>query len=496
MLTVEMLSSQEGRKKLVQYIESRDNLGRKVESFKQSEIYKDRIGTYVLESLRTQFSEQTVTEMPLVKSVNIAKRCVNNQSVIYSNAPEREWLNVSDDQKDILWSVYHEMNVNKKLGTANKFYKLHKQCLGQVIPKDGKLIMRVLQPHQWDVITDPGDPEKAIAYIVSSFDKTESFQDNLKRSPTGNFSLSEQNNRNYRENLDMQERERQNGKTYLVWTLTENFIMNKKGEVIGEVLPNPINELPFFEISEQKDFEYWIRQASAYGDFTVEFNAALTETRQTVKMQSFAVAIVKAPKEMQFSNLQIGPNYILHLPNDELNGVKTEFEFASPTANIDGAIRFLEVMLSGFLTSEGIDPKTVSMSGETTQFTSGIDRLLSLIDKMQASRDDYDVFQYAETQVFKLVKAWLNALNGNASLDSIYHTSLPSDCDLTVKYKMPEMVQTELDKIELLQKKIEIGLASPITGLMELEDLTRKQAEELYTTIQKDNALEAQILPG
>jgi hypothetical protein len=341
MLSLELLNTQDGRKKVIQYIESKDNLGRKNESFKQAEIYRDRIGNFVLDELRSQFSEQTVSEMPLVKSVNIAKRCVNNQAIIYQSAPERTFVG-AEDQAEILWDVYHEMNLNKKLGSANKAFKLHKQALVQIIPKNGKLISRVLLPHQWDAILSEDDPEEAVGIIVSAYDKTENFQENLQRPPTGRNSIADQNTRNYKENLDMMEQERQRKKTYLVWTKEVNFLMNGVGEVLGEVNPNPIGVLPFVEISEQKDYEYWIRQASAYTDFTVEFNAAMTETRQTVKMQSFAVAIVKAPKEMKFANLQIGPNYILHLPNDEMNGVKTEFEFASPSANIDGSIRFLK----------------------------------------------------------------------------------------------------------------------------------------------------------
>lgn len=489
MLTIENLATQDGRKLVVQHIESKDNLGRKGESFKQSEIYKDRIGNFVLDELRSQFSEQTVTEMPLVKSVNIAKRCVNNQAIIYSDAPERTWLNVTEDQSEILWDVYHDMNLNKKLSVANKYYKLHKQVLLQIIPKDNKLIARVLHPHQWDAILSPSDPEQAEAIIVSAYDKTENFQENLQRPPTGRESIAQQNTRNYQENLDMMEQERQKNKTYVVWTKTDNFIMNGAGEILGEALPNPIGTLPFVEISEQKDYEYWVRQASAYTDFTIEFNAAMTETRQTVKMQSFAVAIVKAPKEMSFKNIQIGPNYILHLPQDETNGVKTEFEFASPSANIDGSIKFLEVMLSGFLSANGIDPKTVSMSGESATFTSGLDRLLSLIDKMQASKEDFDLFQYAETKIFELVKVWLNVLNGTDTIDRKYYVSIPEDAEVAIKFHEPTMVQTEQDKIELWSRKIELGLASEVHALMELENLSREQAEEKLREIRQDSMI-------
>lgn len=483
---LELLNTQQGRKQVIDYIESKDNLGRKNESFKQSEIYNDRIKPYVINELREQFQEQTVIEMPLVKSVNIAKRCVNNQAIIYNEAPERDWSDLTDEQKEVLWSVYHDMKINKKLGVSNKFYKLHTQCLLQILPKDKKLIMRVLHPHQWDAIPSVDDPEIADAIIISAYDKTDSIDISLVGTPTGNRQLAEQNTANYERNAAMREREKQSKKRYVVWTREFNYIMNGSGEIEGEVLENPIGELPFVEISGEKDFEYWVRQASSYTDFTAEFNSALSETRQTVKMQSFAVAIVKAPKEMQFNNLQIGPNYLLHLPLDKNAGVETEFEFASPSANIEGAIKFLEVMLSGFLTSNGIDPKTVSMSGESQTYTSGIDRLLALIDKMQASKEDYDTYQWVESKVFDLIKLWLSVLNGTETLDPKYYVSIPESSQVFVKFHEPEMVQTEVDKIDLYSKKIELGIASPITALMELEELSREDAVKKYTEIQKD----------
>lgn len=483
---LELLYTQEGRKTLIEKIETKENLGRKNESFKQSEIYNGRIKPYVINELREQFSEQTVIEMPLVKSVNIAKRCVDNQAIIYSKAPQRDWSDLNDQQKEVLWNVYHDMKINKKLCVANKFYKLHTQCLLQIIPKDMKLIMRVLHPHQWDAIPSMEDPEVAEAIIVSAYDKTDSVNSKELSTPTGKRQLADQSTVNYNQNASMRERERQANKRYVVWTKEINFIMNGAGELIGDVLDNPIGALPFVEISGEKDFEYWVRQASSYTDFTTEFNAAMSETRQTVKMQSFAVAIVKAPKEMQFNNLQIGPNYLLHLPLDKNAGVETEFEFASPSANIDGAIKFLEVMLSGFLTSNGIDPKTISMSAESQTFTSGIDRLLALIDKMQASKEDYDTFQWVESRLFDLIRLWLNVLNGTETLEQKYYVRIPETSQVFAKFHEPEMVQTEMDKIDLYTKKIDIGIASPISALMELEELSREDAVKKYQEIQKD----------
>jgi hypothetical protein len=164
------LTRKENRKALISQIESNQNKGRKNVSYKASEIYKDNIKPYVITELREQFSEQTVREMPVSYSANIAKRVINQVSTVYQEAPERDWSELSVGQKEVAWDIYHEMKANKKLMTANKYLRLHRQCLLWMIPKDGVLTLRVLQPHQWDVVTNPSNPEEAIAYVISSYD--------------------------------------------------------------------------------------------------------------------------------------------------------------------------------------------------------------------------------------------------------------------------------------------------------------------------------------
>lgn len=495
-MNLDQLKTQGGRKQIIEEIESKDNLGRKNESFKQNEIYRDRIKQFLLNELREQFSEDTIKEMPLVKSVNIAKRCVNSLAVIYNEAPDRKFKGLSSDQEQVMWNIYHDMKANKKLGMANKFFKLHNQCLIQIVPQNGKLIMRVLHPHQWDAIQNQTDPEQADAIIVSAYDKSDNFIENDQAAATGVTSFADTNTNNRNANLYLQEQKVQGNKLYVVWTKEENFIMNSKGEVIGDVVKNPIGALPFVEVSDEKDFEYWVRSASAFTDFTVEFCAALTETRQTVKMQSFAVAIVKAPKEMKFNNFQIGPNYLLHLPYDKNAGIESDFQFASPSADIDGSIRFLEVLLSGFLSSNGINPKEVSMNGESQSYNSGLDRLLALIDKMEASKEDYDVFQWVETQVYELIKKWLFVLNGTATLSSKYYVSIPADSEVIVDFEEPEMVKTEQDKLDIWEKKINLELASKVDAIADLYDLTPDEAKLKYIEIQQEGLSgETAILP-
>ena len=492
------LTTQEGRKKLIEQLESKTNQGRKSETFQQAEVYNDRIKEYVIQELRKQFNEQTVIEMPVVSSLNICKRVVNNQSIIYNDAPERSWTELNEDQESVLWNVYHDMKVNKKLGNANRYFKLHKQCLIQIIPIMGKLQMRVLRPYQWDAIPNQNDPEIADAYIISSYDKTDELSENQLNTATGYNSLSAQAQKNYKETLSERAREGQSSKTYVVWTREFNFIMDKEGNVISEIVENPISgTMPFIEVSEEKEFEYWVRQASALSNFSIEFNARMSEVAQISKMQGFSQAYLKGNQDVLVNNIQIGPNYILKVLHDPANGIESEFGFASPNADIAGSISFLEVLLTGFLSSQGVDPKTVSLNGEGQKYTSGLERLLALIEKMSATRNDYDVFQHVESQVFDLIRTWLNVLNGAQELDNQYWLSVPDGSEITVKFAQPQSVETESDKLDLAQRKIDMGVYSPIQYLMDVHELdNREDATKMYLEFQGDQIMQPEAVNG
>lgn len=490
------LTKKENRKALISEIESNHNKGRKNVSYKASEIYKDNIKPYVITELREQFSEQTVREMPVSYSANIAKRVVNQVSTVYSEAPDRTWSDLSDDQMEVAWNIYHEMKANKKLMMANKYLRLHRQCLLWMIPKDGVLTLRVLQPHQWDVVTNPANPEEAIAYVISSYDNYNQLLEdsNKPATATGYKTTSDQSTNNYEQSLSFKEKKNQKNKTYLVWTKEENFMMDSSGAYLGERLRNPIAPLmPFIEVSDEKEFEYWCRTQSPYTNFTIQLNARKSEVAQIVKMQGFAQPVLSGSKDMMMNSIQLGPNYILQLINDPTLGIETKFEFAQPGSDINGALRFLEAEISLFLTSEGIDPKAVSMSGEGQTYTSGLERLLSLIEKMSASRSDYDLFQYVETKLWDLVKSWSVALANSDNLKpSLRIGPVSESSEVNTEFKRPEMVLSDSDRLDISQKRIEIGLSSTIEEIMADRNIGRPEAEEAYKQIIKDEGLNAE----
>lgn len=463
----------EYRKKILQEISGWENKERKYESFKQFEVFHERSRQYVLEYLRSQFSKTTVDQMPVVDSINVSKRIVEKQSTLYSECPEREFTALDAEQVEEVQNLYKDLGFNQKMAHANGYFKLQQQTALWLVPVNNKLKLRCLMPHQYDVIPNEEDPEIADAYIINTFDRSFFFRPSDKGTDGANQTIADQDDW------------RMAQKKFLVWTKEYNFIMNGKGDIVSQVLPNQIGRLPFIDVSENKDMEYFIRGGRALTDFAIQFCGALSDLYNVVKMQGWAVGYLIAPPNVMPEELTIGPNVLLRLPTDPNNpSVKPEFGYASPSADIAGSIQFLETLVSLFLTSKGLDAKAISTKMDATNFSSGIERLLSMLETFEASKEDFETFTKAEVELWDMVKRWSNLMINSDS--KILSFVVPDESTVMIKFKSPEMVQSENEKFDLIDKKYKGGYIS----FKEAIQMDRGVDEEVAERIIEDIAEE------
>ena len=165
------LLNQFERKQIIADIKSNENVERKRKSLKDYEIYNDNAYPYVYDALSCQLSAKTAAQMPVVANLNVAKTVVNKEANIYTDSPTRNYSDITESDEAVLKEIYSYCGFNTMLAKSNKYYKLRNQSFIHVVPKEGKLKLRVLHGHNIDVIPDQDDPEQAYSYIVSSFDK-------------------------------------------------------------------------------------------------------------------------------------------------------------------------------------------------------------------------------------------------------------------------------------------------------------------------------------
>lgn len=461
------------RKVIIEGIRSEENKRRKAQSLAELEIFNDNITPYVKNYLSSFYSKETLAESPVISCINVCRRVVTQEASIYKERPIRIFTNVTEDMAKTLEDIYAEIGMDSKLLRANQYYKLQRQTHVQLLPnKEGELHLRVLTNHNLDVVPDDFMPEKYEVYVLSGYDKSvNGYNVNINPS-SDNMNQAVGDTEDYKASLER----------YAWWSDEYNFITNGDGIIISGVnesdIINPLLETPIIEISDQKDLEYWQRQGAAVADFTVQFNAAFTDLSQIIRMQGFAQAWFKGAKGSIPQNLTIGTNHVLRLEIDPNNPVETDFGFATPSPDVAGSISYLEMLLSSFLSSRGVDPKTISGKAEADKFSSGIERLLALLDKFEASKIDMAIFEKAEKEIFEVIKKMINTYVPAGILK--YNIGMiPEDAGVEVKYIRPEMVQTETDKLALIEKKLELGLISDIEAISIDRDIPLDAAKKI-----------------
>lgn len=459
------------RKELLRDIKSFENVQRKKRSIKSFEIYNDNSYQFVYEELVKQLSEKTANQMPIVSNLNVAKAVVNQEAEIYTDDPTRTYTDISDSDKKALEDLYTDSKFNTVLIKANKTYKRKNQAFLQVVPKEGRLILRSLQEHNIDVIPDENDPEKAYAYIISSFDKSEI----LNNSDRINQSSADADD--YKA---LAER-------YQIWTAEYTFVMNGKGDYVVEPMINPIKMLPFIDVSSEKDYEFFVRLGDALTDFTVQFNVAWSDLMYISRMQGYSVGVLSGDANLKPDNMIIGPNRFLFLPKNADNpDSKLELDFKSPSPNIEASLKTIDSLIATFLSTRGVDSKTVSSnnSGQTT-FSSALERLFAMIENFKASKEDFDLFSYVEYQLHKIVTAYLSAMTGTEFLNPKYNVSSAIvSSQVQVNFVKPEMLETKAEKLENGRKKIDLGIADKVDILSEVENIDANAAEQKLIDIE------------
>ncbi len=476
------------RKSIIDEINLEENKQRKAESLKQYEIFNDRMHKYVVDYLKMQFSAQTVREMPVISSINLPKRIVTQEASVYKAEPKRTFTTENEKEIDQLNLIYDEMAFDAKMLKANQVYKLQNQACLMIIPKNGKLIARTLYAHQYDVVTKENDPEAAEAYIISTFDKSLYLQkDNSAGNPSGYRPTTfDQGADRVNQKIGDQD-DWKNDQKYIVWTEDYHFVMDATGAIVGEETTSPLagsGKMPFVDIACDKDFEYFVRSGDSLTDFGVQYCGALSDLGNIVKLQSYSQAWMSGEKSLMPQQIVVGPNSILKLPIDPDNKVETKFGFASPNSDLAGAANYVEMILSNFLTSRGIDPKVITGKGDAAKYTSGIERFLALIEKFEASKSDFALFQWAECEAFEIIKAWVNTLMGTDQLESEYQVStISEETEMYIKFAEPAMMQSRAEKVDAIQKEIELGLMSRVDGIMELRNVDKEMAMQIATEI-------------
>jgi hypothetical protein len=349
------------------------------------------------------------------------------------------------------------------------------------------------------VVPDSDDVETAFCYIVSVFDKFEylaaSASSDLSNPRTGSVNRGAEYLDGRDQSIADSEDYKASLERYEVWTNELNFIMNGRGEIVsGPEMDNPIMKLPFIDVAGEKDSEFFVRRGNGIVQFALDFGLQLSDVSNIIRMSCYAQAIVHAEK--QPTNMIVGPNHILFMQLDPNRPeMKPSFEFVSPGSDLKSALEFLEMTLRLFLTSKGIDPKTITGTGTSQSFSSGLERLLSNLDKFEATRSDIDLFKCAETELYELILDWNAAYQNTDLLDAKFQLgNVSEDSNFSINFARPESVQTKSELEDSAIKLLDKGLMTKRDAIKIVHGVTDEIADEMLVEIKADKELNMPVV--
>ena len=491
------LTKVENRKMVIEGIGSEDNYARKNSQQKRFDVYYDKQDKYILERLYREFSQKTVQEMRKLFSINLAKRIIDEKSSVYLRPPVRNFFTLSgrelnENEQAQLEALYKANKVDMALKGANINKTRHDQCALMVVPDmKGRIKVRAIPPIHYDVVPSAHDPEKAHAVILNVWDSdlhAKARNSENERSQLDGYRSNDRHNQAIADDNDRQAL----ANRLKVWTKDYHFTMNGKGDLMTEIQPNPIGMLPFIDVAPaEKDWQFFMRRGSSVTEFSLDFGTLLSDLANVVKLQGYAQAVCISDKVPE--NFVVGPTKLLHLKPDRKTEVPPSFQFVNPNPDLSGTLAFLEAIINLLLTSEGEDTGVVTPRSEGQKYTSGIDRLLSMISKFEATRDDFELFRDVENELLQLLVAWSNlfqSVTGPGELVAPLRQSfLPEDVKLDLKFAEPEATQTKREMEDSLMKQREGGYISRIDVIAGLNGVDRDKAIEIAKRIDEDERM-------
>ena len=480
------------RLRLIEEIEGPENKSRKMESLKRYEILKDRIKKYILQNLMKELDPETVQDMESrIATVNIYKKVIGKKARVYKTAPKRQAMEGTDqDQLDML---IDKVKLNVSMKKANKYLEamLNTDVFVRPIKNVHELTdqgnptweYRVdpLAPHNYDVIEDANDNERAMGYLLSNFDTGTGVQGN----ETGERDSSGTITSNFRDgdNKDQTIADSPNDKDkeYVWWGHTYHVTFNADGDIIadrsGDNNLNPIKQMPFVSLAKERDGSFWALGGDDLIEGSILINTILSDIYYIAKMHGtglfylFGKGVPKTHK--------VGPNQAITMNVEEGDPIPT-IGFANANPQLSDHRELVEQYLAMLLTTNDLEPGSVQGSLSATSATSGVQEMIIKAEPMGSVENDQELFKDAEPEIVNIVGKWHNLYFDKGLLTRKLTAigKLPAEIDYTIKFGAIQQFMNEKEKLEVIKSRLELKLDTIIDAMiLDNPDLSRQDAE-------------------
>lgn len=480
----EQVLEQEYRIKVIEEINSEENIKRKNESYLRYQIYRDKIKKHIKENLLQELDPDTVDEMSnRISSVNIFKKMVSKKARVYKDTPKRETV---DDNQDWIDSMVDVLNLNTTMKKVNRYVEAFRNCLVYVKPyKDYSFdskwsyMLDVLAPHKFDVIIDEDNHKLLRGVVLSDFKYNGDVEKQKNPTRTGDGTHKDTTGDHATE--------------YIFWTKSYHFTCDENGEIINgaenlnEPLKNPIERLPFIPFSKDQDDSFWSIGGDDMVDGTILINTLLTDLYYIMRLQGFGLFYLFGAKVPE--QYKVGPNKAITMKVEE-GDPTPQIGFASSTPPIESHMAVVEQYIAFLLSTNDLGTNSVSGTLQASTAASGIHEMIINSEPTNAIEDEQEQYKDREPEILQVANNWQKVfIDGETGLSLVYNDiGYTDDVMYRLTFEKPVQYKSEVEKLDVIGKKIEQGIWNKVDALMaDNPKLTREEALKVLLERAKEN---------
>lgn len=510
------------RKKVLSDINGPENFQRKQLSQMRHEIYKDNTKKWVIKALAAQGLRLDTLQMMSDRASNISvcKKIVDKKAKCYAGGVNRKATNDADQDK--VDSLVDLLELNSKNKKADKWRELHRNCLLQVVPvknvnesEDAGIDLfdisyRILAPWQYDAIEDYYNHERPLVVILSEYvykPKPVVFggtQDpgivgaqmpnavNTKTRPEGD-GINQTIANNPYDDIECR---------YIWWSKRYHFTTNDKGEILTEESPdgnvNPINKLPFVNVAQDQDGEFWADGGDDLVEGSVLINLVITDMLSIAFQQGFGQPVVTGGPEIpnQFAS---GPNNAIILRQKDKDDPVPSFTFAQANPPLKEHQMILEMYVALLLSTNNLAPTNVANSINASQFPSGISLLIENSELQGSIEDKQTIMKDAEEDAFEIIRDWQNHYFDLGALTDEFKEigRISDDTEIDITWNQTKPVITETEKLNNYKLRLDLGINDKVDLIMmDNPGMSKDDAEKKLLEITVQRLSQMKLLMG
>jgi hypothetical protein len=502
----EQILEPEFRKAVISEIRGTENVDRKNRSLRRYEVYRDKTVKWVVHALmREGLRYETIQKMKnRASNIAICRKIVNKLARVYSCGVLRADL-ITPENDEAIEDLAKLLDFNKKQKKSDKYRQLFKNCVIQFVPeldtmessKLGKevfkLKQKVLAPWQYDVIEDVADHEMPKVYILTDFTERHQFarqapwDDPFAKGRNSGLQISTNVDRvkvsDFKDQVIADNREDQgmSNRTFIFWSDKYHFTTDDSGKLIQELSPegliNPIGIMPFINIAEDQDGEFWAEGGEDLVDGAVLVNLLITDRNAIAYQQGWGQLVVTGSKLDK--SIEGGPHQAIVLESEDDKNPPNA-TYINSGAPLDAWAQLIEQYVALLLSTNNLSPRNIAGKLEGVSFPSGISLLIEHSESTESVEDKQDMYSCAERLEWDIIARWQNYLLEKNALNSKFSTVKPlKDPEVTVKFLDAKPVITEKEKLEVIKMRKELGINEQIDLiLIDNPELTKEEAEE------------------